>query len=342
MAPGLVYSSSQTEFDPSPSKSLGSATSPCADPSLRVSEYASEKTKSLWALHGYPYSNRYSDPKLVSVGALIERNANVYQGETAFLYPTSQADDSYKRLTWDQFHITTDTLARRYGNTLRSEILRGRETRTQPVVALLGGGTTIEYFATQIALLKLNLCMLLLADKNSTEATHNLLSKCNAVTVIVDVRNAAVDTHGVRKISMVEDAVKLGVSEAGFEDEGIEQLRFEDGNDQWERRSFILHSSGSTGLPKPITHTNRSMMLSARMYRLYPDFHVENWFLLFPLYGDRYLVSSYAVALLIYGPDIISLGSSLRFQAFPTALYCHFPHCLGRLQLPLSWMPGET
>ncbi|KAL8745874.1 MAG: hypothetical protein Q9184_007823 [Pyrenodesmia sp. 2 TL-2023] len=78
---------------------------------------------------------------------------------------------------------------------------------------------------------------------------------------------------------MVEDTFSLPTSSIST------TLRFEDKLDPWTRPSIIIHSSGSTGMPKPIIHTNRSLLLIARMYRLFPTYHIQNWYLLFILQG---------------------------------------------------------
>jgi acyl-coenzyme A synthetase/AMP-(fatty) acid ligase len=130
-----------------------------------------------------------------------------------------------------------------------------------------------------LALQKLGVRVLLLAESNALDALHFLLATCNASAVITDSKNAGTNTNGIRKLDMVEempeplDAVALEV----------DAVKFRDSGNVWERHTFIIHSSGSTGMPKPIVHTNRSMMLIARMYRLFQDYHIENCFLLFPL-----------------------------------------------------------
>ena len=96
--------------------------------------------------------------------------------------------------------------------------------------------------------------------------------------VITDVKNAKIEMQQVRKIKMVE-SLPRGSTVSPLE---VDSLRFQDFGDLWERHTIVIHSSDSTGLPKPIIHTNRSMMLIARMYRLFQDFEVKNWFLLFP------------------------------------------------------------
>jgi acyl-CoA synthetase (AMP-forming)/AMP-acid ligase II len=253
----------------------------CSDPSVVVSSNASRRNKELWWLHGHPHSKRYSDPKLVSLAALVRHDGLVYKGQKAFLYPVSAGSSTpYGTMTWDQFDQVTESLAFAYSRQLQDELDEANITQKQPTIALLGEGTTLLYFCTQLALQKLGVRVLLLAESNAKSALHHLLETCSALAVITDRKNARANTNGVRKLDMIEEFPKVLQTPSAE----VDAVRFQDFGDIWERHTFIIHSSGSTGMPKPIIHTNRSMMLIARMYRLFPSFEVENWFLLFPLW----------------------------------------------------------
>ena len=252
----------------------------CSDPSVVPSDKASRRTKELWWLHGHPHSKRYSDPQLVDLAALVRHDGIVYRGKKALLYPLSaEPTTSYGALTWDEFDRITESIAFTYSQELERELKRANLLQKQPTIALLGTGRTLEYFCTQLSLMKLGVRVLLLAESNALEALHHLLESCKALAVIVDSRNGNTSTNGVRKLNMVDDISAASCMNSAESD----YVKFEDLGDIWERPSFIIHSSGSTGTPKPIVHTNRSLMLIARMYRLFPEFNIENWFLLFPL-----------------------------------------------------------
>jgi acyl-CoA synthetase (AMP-forming)/AMP-acid ligase II len=182
-------------------------------------------------------------------------------------------------MNWDEFDRITENLALLYAQSLREELEDANRTQRQPTIGLIGGGNSIEYFCTQLALMKLGVRVLLLAESNPTNALHYLLDSCDVAVVITESKNANVGMQQIRKIRMVETLTR----DAAASSAEVDSVRFQDFGDHWERHSFIIHSSGSTGLPKPIIHTNRSLMLIARMYRLFQDFEVKNWFLLFPL-----------------------------------------------------------
>jgi len=250
----------------------------CSDPSVVPPVGGPETNRALWWLHGHPHSKRYSNPSLTSLAALVRYDGFTYPGKPGFLYPVGP-ESLYEAMTWDEFDRITESLAARYAQNLREELEDANTTRRQPTVALLGGGNSVEYFCTQLSLMKLGLRVLLLAESNPANALRHLLDSCDVSVVIIDTKNARVEMQQVRKIKMIESLPK-GQDVCPSQ---VDYLRFQDFGDVWEQHTFIIHSSGSTGLPKPIIHTNRSMMLIARMYRLFPDFEIKNWFLLFPL-----------------------------------------------------------
>lgn len=248
-------------------------------PQVWPSEEAPEKTKRLWQLHGCAHSKKYRNPDITSFGALLRHKALELGDQTAFLYPASSVDDpEYKSISWGDFDAYTSALAEKYAARLESILTSSRLTREQPTVALMGRGYTMEYWATQMALQKLNLRVLLLAENLSVPALDHLLEVTKSKVLIVD-GNLETPIRHKSIIPMAESPILQRTSH----EQRYEALAFEDGKDPWERHSFIIHSSGSTGLPKPVYHTNRSLMLTARMYRLFPDLHIENWLLLFPL-----------------------------------------------------------
>jgi acyl-CoA synthetase (AMP-forming)/AMP-acid ligase II len=252
----------------------------CSDPTILPPDDASKRIKDLWWLHGHPHSTRYADPKLISLAALVRHSGQVYKGQTAFLYPLrSEATTPYQSMSWDEFDVVTEKIALAYAYKFQTEISSGNATQKQPTIALLGAGRTLEYFCTELALQKLGLRVLLLAESNSLDGLHHLLETCEALAVITDSKNAGVDTNGIRKVPMIDTIPQ----DPEIPSRSVANVKFQDFGDVWERNTFIIHSSGSTGMPKPIIHTNRSMMLIARMYRLFQDLTIDNWFLLFPL-----------------------------------------------------------
>ncbi|KAK0376729.1 male sterility protein [Colletotrichum limetticola] len=281
------------------------------DPTVFPALDADEQLKKLWQLHGHPHSSRFSDPKLTSVAALVEHNAATQPSKPAFIHPIG---DSFEVLDWarlNQFYLRASSF---YSKQFREEIGAANETGQQPTVALLGVGNSISYLITQFALNRLHLRVLLLSNKNSLATRDHLLRVCNVIAIIIDEANEA-SLHGespgqlplTKLVSL--DELRENKPEA-FEEPCI---GFET-DDEWTLQSMIIHSSGSTGVPKPIIHTNRSLCQIARMYRLLPEFFIENWYLCFPLFHVA--------------------GLSIALSGLPTGLPTSLP--------PTQWPPAPS
>jgi len=156
----------------------------------------------------------------------------------------------------------------------------GNEKKVQPTIALVGVGVTFDYFITILALLRLHIPVLLLSNKNSLLAHQHLLGKCYALGCIVDDQNA--DAIGCEPGFRQGPVSLVKIDELQKFDTDINVSGFKVDH-EWTLPSVIIHSSGTTGMPKPIVHTNRSIALIARHYRLYRDFYIENHQMCAPL-----------------------------------------------------------
>lgn len=246
-----------------------------SDPSVFPPANAGARLTKLWAQHGDIQSARYSNPDLTSLASLVGFNARTRPNETAYLVPNA---DTFDFITWKQFDHVTNTAAAHYAIAFHLEIENGNKSSLQPTIALLGTGNTFRYWVTQVALFKLGVRVLLLSDKNADVARDHLLETCNAVGIVAEPQHLdTVKDVNIRVVPLDEFPT------FEYEESTPRFLHFIS-NDIWNEQVTIIHSSGSTGLPKPIIHTNRSMMLNARMYRLFQSFIIENWYLGFPLF----------------------------------------------------------
>ncbi|KAJ0314236.1 hypothetical protein Brms1b_007110 [Colletotrichum noveboracense] len=120
-------------------------------------------------------------------------------------------------------------------------------------------------------------------NKNAPDTRDYLLRVCDAVAVITDKANEASLFGDPGCTSPVVELITL--AELQQSDGAISEdfVVFET-SDEWNLQSMIIHSSGSTGVPKPIIHTNRSLCQIARIYRRLPEYFIENWYLCFPLF----------------------------------------------------------
>ncbi|KAF2089388.1 male sterility protein [Saccharata proteae CBS 121410] len=282
------------------------------DPTVFPPADANEEVKRLWNLHGLPHSTSFSNPDLTSIAALVRHNAATIPGKPAFIHPSGD-DGSFKIIDWATFDSLTKAAAVRYGTEFHQMIATANKDSKQPTVALLGNGNTIDYLITQIALLMLNFRVLLLSNKNAPSAREHLLDVCDVAGLIADASNALDPTLAVGNGYSVTPLATLSELDCSTIDEE-DEIRGFTTDDVWNLQACIIHSSGSTGLPKPIIHTNRSLCLIARMYRLFQDFVIENWYEAFPLFHIA--------------------GISIILSGLPNGLPTTLP--------PLNWPPAPS
>ncbi|KAK1634205.1 male sterility protein [Colletotrichum phormii] len=281
------------------------------DPTVFPAPDADERLRKLWQLHGHPHSSRFSGPALTSVAALVKHNSTTQPSKPAFIHPVG---DSFEVLDWAQLNQLCDAASQFYSQRFQEAITTANETGQQPTVALLGVGNSISYLITQFALNRLHLRVLLLSNKNSPATRDHLLRVCNVIAIVTDEASEA-SLHGESQCQLPATKLISLHELRGHSLEAFEELNvvFET-DDEWNLQSMIIHSSGSTGVPKPIIHTNRSLCQIARMYRLLPEFFVENWYLCFPLFHVA--------------------GLSIALSGLPTGLPTSLP--------PTQWPPAPS
>ncbi|KAK2729501.1 ochratoxin a non-ribosomal peptide synthetase [Colletotrichum kahawae] len=251
-----------------------------ADPTVFPAPDSDERLRELWYMHGDPHSTKFSDPNLTSIAKLVEHNAATQPSQPAFIYPVK---DTFSVLDWSQLHRLCRQAAAHYSRRFRKELETSNERRQQPTIALLGTGNAIDYLITQISLNYLHVRSLLLSNKNAPDNRDYLLRVCDAVAVITDKANEASLFGDTGCGSPVVELITLAELQQSGEVISEDFHVFET-SDEWNLQSMIIHSSGSTGVPKPIIHTNRSLCQIARIYRRLPEYFIENWYLCFPLF----------------------------------------------------------
>ncbi|KAI6910578.1 male sterility protein [Hortaea werneckii] len=248
---------------------LEKTSSRSSNDSVLPSATADKRLKALWYEHGHPYSDKFADSSLTSLPSLLENNAKIRGDEIGFLCPE---ENTFRKVSWIEFNDLVKALAASYADVFHAQVVAGIANAKQPTVALLGVGHTFQYFATQLALVRLGLRVLLLSPSNATAARDHLLDACDVVGIVAEEQLL----QTVQDLDMPV-AKLLSRPTAGSLTEEEDVLAFVP-TDPWNSHSFVIHSSGTTGLPKPIIHTHRSMLLIARMYRLFPEFYISNWF----------------------------------------------------------------
>ncbi|RAL16759.1 putative NRPS-like enzyme [Aspergillus homomorphus CBS 101889] len=121
------------------------------------------------------------------------------------------------------------------------------------VVAILGP-SSLDYIVSLFALTRLGYAVLLLSTRLSTEAYVNLLkaTKCTHLLYSPSTAKAVNKLDSSAAIATFQIPEHATYSRSAFES----TLQLTDNSQLAQKWAFIIHSSGSTGLPKPIFQTH--------------------------------------------------------------------------------------
>lgn len=120
------------------------------------------------------------------------------------------------------------------------------------------GTSNLDYIATIVGLFRLGYACLLLSTRLSTEALVNLLRKTDAKALIVapGQSKSAENVQAEYTIRVLPFFTQLDYDVPLL----ASRVNTVTPKDASRRTSFIIHSSGSTGLPKPIFQTHKACL----------------------------------------------------------------------------------
>ncbi|GAB7348311.1 hypothetical protein MBLNU459_g6290t1 [Dothideomycetes sp. NU459] len=195
-----------------------------------------------------------------------------------------------------------DNLTNNFVSILLARGLTASEGDDEKVVAVLAP-SDINYVITLFALIRMRCTVLLLSTRLSTEAYIDLLQKTNCRHIL----GSKVTSKAVDSIRQELSICALQVPTILEDDSESTPVPFAvDRKIDPQRRAFIIHSSGSTGLPKPIFQSHSACIAN------YSNGNGLRAFLTLPLFHNH--------------------GLSTFFRA----VYTGTPVALFNAQLPLS------
>ncbi|KAL4873584.1 hypothetical protein BDV12DRAFT_208521 [Aspergillus spectabilis] len=176
------------------------------------------------------------------------------------------------------------------------------------VVAILGP-SNLDYIVSLFALSRLGYAVLLLSTRLSTEAYTNLLAKtnCNHILYSSTTEKALKLIRGilpkVTTLSIPEYSAYSVCTESST-------LQFTSQPDMGRKWAFIIHSSGSTGLPKPIFQTHSACIAN------YTTSNSYRALLTLPIYHNHGLCTFFrslfkAKPIAIYNANLPLTGKSI-------------------------------
>ncbi|CUS09998.1 unnamed protein product [Tuber aestivum] len=233
------------------------------------------------------------DEAPLTLDHLLRLRASQIPDTPVLAYPHNKKD--YTQYTAPQLNALAYRAARHYKKSITQ---RTSSETPEKVVALLGI-SNFDYVISLLALAKLGMTALLLSTRISDEAYRHLLNKAGCLHIIVQ---PAFEKTMERVRSGHDSAVNVvrmasrGVyePEADPKEKGLtlEDMRFDTELDmevEKSRSALIIHSSGSTGLPKPISQTHLGIINGAfgmsrhlaTTFSALPIFHIYGIMVLF-------------------------------------------------------------
>ncbi|KAG1829201.1 L-aminoadipate-semialdehyde dehydrogenase [Suillus variegatus] len=228
-----------------------------------------------------------------------------------------------------------DASASLFAHHLRdNRLLNGRskgDITSRMTVGLLGI-SNISYVVTEMALYRMGYCVLFLSPNNSPSAIAHLLTVTNATHVIVQDALLPSATTALTHLSNPSSVTIINQPSSDVFGSATRSLHPEktrwDPALKWEDEYLlpvtIIHSSGSTGFPKPITATNKAAVgnsfinFGLASLTTLPLYHAHGHANLYraicaakPLYlfptGSMPLTSTNVIKLLKQAPDVEAL-----------------------------------
>ncbi|BCS22828.1 putative NRPS-like protein biosynthetic cluster [Aspergillus puulaauensis] len=188
------------------------------------------------------------------------------------------------------------------------------------VVAILGA-SNLDYVVALFALSRLGYAVLLLSTRLSTEAYTNLLAKTNC-------RNIIYSSTAQRAVSLIQGAVpeikSNLIPEYSSYSRCVEssELQFTGQPEISRKLAFIIHSSGSTGLPKPIFQTHSACIAnytasnSYRALLTLPMYHNHGLCTLFRCLFKAKPVAIYNANLPLTGKNVLEAMEAFQPESF--------------------------
>lgn len=268
-----------------------------------------------------PLSPLLPSPRTIT--ELVSLRAKVLPDEPIFGYPSDNLE--YLEYTYSDLARISSEAARSYARFL--------PTRKDPeeegkVVALLGP-SNLSYFFTLLALSKLGFTVLFLSTRISEAAYLSLLNVTHCQHIVVDpaFRKTAQKLVSVQHSLEVIDIVSEGQYTNEQAENDAETLPELDLDAESSNVAWIIHSSGSTGLPKPIYQTHKAALrnyensLNMRGFVTLPLFHAFGLSNVFRAITAVKKIYMYNASLPMTSRNLLKILTDHQFEIFLAVPY---------------------
>lgn len=211
-----------------------------------------------------------------TINELISQRARLLPDEPILGYPTSGGQ--YEEYTFAQLELFSEQVASIYANSLE---IRQTSSQDEKVVAILGL-SSLDYFITTLALSRLGFTVLFLSTRLSETAYLSLLEVTKAYAIVTDPSFKRTTSKIASKFPNLQVVDIVNYQNYAFSTSST-PLHLPSFNMDIEttKISWIIHSSGSTGFPKPIYQTHSAALrnyennMNMRGFITLPLFHAH-------------------------------------------------------------------
>lgn len=207
------------------------------------------------------------EPKIFTFDQLLRTQALRIPNEP--FISNSKFGAAYEDFTFSQINTFAYRAAKQYS---KLNAPRFKSSSPPRVVALLGN-SNLDYLVSIAAMTKLGWTTLLLSTRISDAAYMHLFSEANCSDVIIQpefektiervkgnlpfqLKVSSMAGHDIYDPEELKDE-RIPVEETAFDQDFDQVLEF-------DKTLWIIHSSGSTGLPKPVSISHKAVLNSAR------------------------------------------------------------------------------
>ena len=262
-----------------------------------------------------PSAPATANPRTIT--ELIDIKASQAPDEPIFGYP--RAGTQYEEYTYNQLKTFSQNAAEIYSHHLP---IRQSSQDSRKVIALLGS-STLDYLITAIALSRLGFTVLFLSTRLSEVAYLSLLDVTEVCAIVTDAtyqKNAAALIAARPKIQPAtivpfEEYKSRSVNRS-------QSLPVLDAELETSNQCWIIHSSGSTGLPKPIYQThfaalrNYATNMNLRGFITLPLYHAHGLSCTFRAISSGKKIYMYSAKIPLTRQNLLNVITQHDFEIF--------------------------
>lgn len=255
----------------------------------------------------------------LTIDGLIRRRSEESPHTPIVSYPSSGIQ--YVDYTYQQLDVFALRVAQRYESLIPS---RTSSSQAESVIALLGS-SNLDYLVSVLALTKLGHTVLFLSTRISKEAYISLLQTTNSRHLLVDtsftrlaseLQGALPDLQAHQILDQPSYASPIESALATRLDGLLDPIQ------ETNKIAWIIHSSGSTGLPKPIYQTHGAALNNYRQHMdmkgfiTLPLYHAHGVSSVFRAIDSRKQIHLYSASLPLTQQYLIDTMREHTFEIF--------------------------